>query len=577
MKAANVVLSICCCLSAVSAQWLGTINAPPDLRPVSSGAAIATGPPAPSAQFGITVGVVDTVGGTTRDRQFYGPTWRVLVNSASHGVYVLWMYSADTIGSPQPIMRFNYYDRSLRKWVYAESVDFMSRGVDVFRRPSDFGSIDVDTGGTSFVSCVAGLGPLVARGTSGDYSDTTLPEFASLDAPIAVGQDGSVHVFPASTDAGMDYDLVYFRIAPDSWPHWSTPLTGIATSLGWSPHNIAASKVSSKVALVWEASSHRYAYQAYQMQSTDGGLTWDSTSELVPPDAYGGDTLTSYGRQSLFPFYDRHDRFHAVANLVPVVNNTALVVPSQTWHYCPDNSPQWSRIHVASCDPSHMNGSVVDYETYACRPTIGEDRADGLYVVWEQFDSLNVEPTTSRLRADIFMAQDSGDNGASWQPSVRITDQGTWSCHFPSAIDYFEDDTFRVSYIIDQVAGFHPWDPGPASRNPIVVQKIPLPLGIAEGKGPFVRNVELSAAPNPFARATTLSYQLGRAGPVMLTVHDVSGRAVRRLESGPRPVGTYAARWDGRDGRGHSVPAGVYFVRLAAGGRVLTGRLTLVR
>jgi len=227
----------------------------------------------------------------------------------------------------------------------------------------------------------------------------------------------------------MDYELVLLRITPDSWPHWSTPLTGIAPAWVGRPITSRFEGVEQGRAGL-EASSHRYAYQAYQMQSTDGGLTWDSASELVPPDAYGGDTLTSYGRQSLFPFYDRHDRFHAVANLVPVVNNTALVVPSQIWHYCPDNAPQWSRIHVAGCDPAHMNGSVVDYETYACRPTISEDRAGGLYVVWEQFDSVNVEPTTSRLRADIFLAQDSGDNGASWQSSVRITDQGTWSCQF---------------------------------------------------------------------------------------------------------------------------------------------------
>ena len=84
-------------------------------------------------------------------------------------------------------------------------------------------------------------------------------------------------------------------------------------------------------------------------------------------------------------------------------------------------------------------------------------------------------------------------------------------------------------------------------------------------------------SPNPFARGTSVNYELANFGPVSLTVHDVSGRLVRRLESGPRQAGFQTARWDGTDGHGRVVPTGVYFVRLDAGSVVSTGRLTLVR
>jgi hypothetical protein len=84
-------------------------------------------------------------------------------------------------------------------------------------------------------------------------------------------------------------------------------------------------------------------------------------------------------------------------------------------------------------------------------------------------------------------------------------------------------------------------------------------------------------SPNPFAKGTTVNYELAQYGPVDLTVHDVSGRLVRALDSGPRQRGFHTVRWDGSDGRGHTVPAGVYFVRYSAGGRASTGRLTLVR
>jgi hypothetical protein len=86
-----------------------------------------------------------------------------------------------------------------------------------------------------------------------------------------------------------------------------------------------------------------------------------------------------------------------------------------------------------------------------------------------------------------------------------------------------------------------------------------------------------NCTPNPFAKGTSVNYELAQYGPVELTVHDVSGRLVRRLESGLRPRGFYAVRWDGTDGRGRVSPAGVYFVRFSAGGKVSTGRLTLVR
>jgi hypothetical protein len=489
----------------------------------------------------------------------------MLVNSTGHGTYVLWTYSAEMSGGAftDRNMRLNYYDQATQEWVYLDSSDFMSSGVVVFPKRTGYGSIDADTGGTPFISCHATLAaatrPWVAKGLSGDYSDSTLA--TCMWPPIAVGQNGAVHILPMT----LSLELTYCRIAPDSWPHWSTPMTGIAPSPGFPSHNIAASKVSNKVSLVWEVSQTR---EAYQMHSTDGGITWGSSAALAPPDAYGEDTVTGFHTTSLFPFYDRHDRFHVVANLQPVVNDTALLVPSQIWHYCPDNSPQWSRIHAAGCAPAHMQGSLGSNATYACRPTIGEDRTGGLYVVWEQFDSLNVEPTTSRLRADVFLSQDNGDNGASWQPGTRITDQGTWTCRFPSAIDYFADDTFRVSYMIDGQAGFFAGGvpEGAATRNPVVVQEVPLPLGIAEGEGPTEPSIELSAAPNPFGRTTTINYELGRAGSVALTVLDAMGRTVRTLASGHQTAGNYSVSWDARDSHGKQVPHGVYFYHLDAPG-----------
>lgn len=83
--------------------------------------------------------------------------------------------------------------------------------------------------------------------------------------------------------------------------------------------------------------------------------------------------------------------------------------------------------------------------------------------------------------------------------------------------------------------------------------------------------------PNPFAGATTISYQLAGAGRVSLKLYNVAGQLVRVLEDGQRTAGRYALRWDGRDGTGRPLPNGLYFYRLEAPGLTATRKLTLVR
>ena len=86
-----------------------------------------------------------------------------------------------------------------------------------------------------------------------------------------------------------------------------------------------------------------------------------------------------------------------------------------------------------------------------------------------------------------------------------------------------------------------------------------------------------SGQPNPFRTQTLFDWALPRTGPVELTVYDVGGRALRKLVSGTRDAGRYRAEWDGRDGRGGRVAAGVYFVRLVAQGDAVTRKVMLVQ
>ncbi len=92
----------------------------------------------------------------------------------------------------------------------------------------------------------------------------------------------------------------------------------------------------------------------------------------------------------------------------------------------------------------------------------------------------------------------------------------------------------------------------------------------------------LPIAPNPSVHSATLRLRLPDAGaragadqPV-LAIHDVRGRLVRRFLFGANDVGPLVESWDGRDDAGRAVPAGVYFARLTATGRVATQRFVLI-
>jgi hypothetical protein len=84
-------------------------------------------------------------------------------------------------------------------------------------------------------------------------------------------------------------------------------------------------------------------------------------------------------------------------------------------------------------------------------------------------------------------------------------------------------------------------------------------------------------SPNPFTGTTTVALALPDPAPVTLSVYDIAGRLVRRIDRGVLAAGSHTLRWDGRDGNGRSVGCGVYFLRVAAGDRVEDRKAVLLR
>jgi hypothetical protein len=553
----------------------GVMNTAPAVAPVDQGR--VTIPPK------ALVGTIDTIGGTTYDWWTNGPGLRMIKNAPGFGVHALWMWSLETSGTAftDRNMRYNYYDYAARAWSYIDPADYMQSGVNTFTHRSGYGNIDASpTDGAAIVgghySGTAGVAPKVAKDAAPgagifDYADGEPVLGVCQWPPVAVDQNGAIHIFPIT--AG--YQMSYSRINAGNWPTFEAPIL-VDPTPGFPTHNIAASKTSNKVALVWMNSAATPG-EGYLQTSTDGGLTWGTAEWLDAPAGYGTDTTAGFHITSMSAFYDPQDRLNVVANINPIVRDTEWIIPSQIWHYSPDNTPQWNRISTAGCDPANLGAAVGYNASYACRPSMGADDDGHLYVAWEQFDSANVEVgPPARLRADIFVSG-SSDAGLTWTPALKLTEAGTNSMRFPSMIDRAvegDPDTLFIVYEIDQLAGFFIQGEGAATNNVVAVHRVPVTeVGIAEpGHGTMPVRVELSATPNPLTARTRISYAVPRAGDVSLVVYDAAGRPVQTLASGRREAGRYSANWDAA-----GAANGVYFYTLTSGKASVTKKLTLAR
>ena len=78
--------------------------------------------------------------------------------------------------------------------------------------------------------------------------------------------------------------------------------------------------------------------------------------------------------------------------------------------------------------------------------------------------------------------------------------------------------------------------------------------------------------PNPFNPTTNFEFRIANREPVSLKVFDVLGRDVATLVNEVRSAGVYTVHWDAS-----SLPSGVYFYRLQAGGFIQTKKMLLLK
>lgn len=82
--------------------------------------------------------------------------------------------------------------------------------------------------------------------------------------------------------------------------------------------------------------------------------------------------------------------------------------------------------------------------------------------------------------------------------------------------------------------------------------------------------------PNPVQGSTTIAFETPSAGPVEITVYDVTGRRVAILLNEELPAGPHSLAWDGKGGHGQGLSPGFYFYTLRVGGKKKTKKLLIL-
>ena len=151
-----------------------------------------------------------------------------------------------------------------------------------------------------------------------------------------------------------------------------------------------------------------------------------------------------------------------------------------------------------------------------------------------------------------------------------------WRLHWPGPFDT-NDGATAIALGPDGafVMAGHAYDP--AHQEELTTlhytqQDVTAAPPAADGDAPRVW-----AVGNPFRGETRIGYALPAAGPVRLSVHDVTGRRLAVLRDGPAAAGAHTLVWRGEDDAGRPLPAGVYLLRLEAAGVTRGARVQRLR
>jgi hypothetical protein len=281
-------------------------------------------------------------------------------------------------------------------------------------------------------------------------------------------------------------------------------------------------------------------------------LEWDRPLLVHPDNPIGG-----------YRIYRSHWDDPFGAPLDEIVDSASLVVYEDPG--VPLDSLRYAVTALYSAGESGASNQVlVDEEIWFTPPQSLAASAvgDAVHLEWERPAPVHTS-ANDLLLYRVYRAEDGQPYGA---PLASVEDDA-------DVVSY--DDAGVAGGVYDYVvtALYAVRESDPSNEVQVEVEDT---SAIGDLFGPGV--LGLRVAPNPFGRTTAIHFSPAGTAPLSISIYDVSGARVRHLLETPGArVEERFVIWDGRDGLGHPVTSGTYFVRLQEGDRTVTHRIVRMR
>ena len=387
-------------------------------------------------------------------------------------------------------------------------------------------------------------------------SDPTSAIYTGTPA-ATIDQDGALHVVWHQSTPGGVAEIHYGR-STDGGLTWSSSTSDRVISFPDGNPAVDPSITASEntLCVVWREDGDSGDPQLHVGLSTDSGLTWSSET---------ADRAISQPATILLDPVVASALYDTEVGIVAVYQ--ASFDTSSPYHYeiyashSYDGGATWSG--EASLVPvSHDEGAGNS----AFNPDVAVRAWGGFHAVWdeeheasgtkEQHYSFGDGDSWSGATADSLISFPDGENG--YRPSIVATD---WIAAGASR------GLPLVHVAWTEFAG------GASDNYEVHFSKLLVTAGAVEADRPGPR-FSAHCSPNPsggivrIAGAFPFTAMTNAGARVSAFIFDPAGRCVRHLSGRARPDGSFSLGWSGRDDSGRRVAPGMYLARLRIAGQV---------
>jgi hypothetical protein len=216
-----------------------------------------------------------------------------------------------------------------------------------------------------------------------------------------------------------------------------------------------------------------------------------------------------------------------------------------------------NRIHVAWHDGGYGGHEIFyrmsDGLTWGAEQVVASSPATSYYASIAADDSGNVE----------LIWEDKGDGN--YEIYHARNETGTWGT--PTRLTNCHDESRYPSLALAQDGSLHMVWRDLRDGNREIYYKM-RESGSLAGIGPAasVENpvARLRVGPNPLRISAQVHFSLGLKTEPVLSIYDIEGRLVRRIEPGEMEPGRRKINWDGKNAGGKPVAQGIYFAEVSA-------------